>query len=190
MSKGTASKMKTNLFREFAGAVLRSLPDDLDVAVVQGWIENQESLRRVLRVALEPLIKTSALTYDKTKNGWKLIENAVQSTPIDIKKFVLVFSPRGGENYINGEEMLRCSIEMKCNFGQDVAEYFFAHQDQIPAEFRNYYLVFPGTVWRDMDELRLVPYLGWDGDQWRLDFGWPGLNLFDNYRLLRPRKTA
>ncbi len=46
--------MSTEQFREFAGAVLRSLPDDLETSVAQGWIGNQESLRRVLREALSP----------------------------------------------------------------------------------------------------------------------------------------
>lgn len=52
---GTApTKMSTGQFREFAGAVLRSLPDDLDNSIAQGWVENQESLRRVLRETLAP----------------------------------------------------------------------------------------------------------------------------------------
>ncbi len=51
---GTASTMTTRQFREFAGAVLRALPDDLDPTTAQRWIENQESLRRVLHQALTP----------------------------------------------------------------------------------------------------------------------------------------
>ena len=53
--------MTTGQFREFAGAVLRSLPDDLDPTTAQGWIENQESLARVLRETLLPDGKPAGL---------------------------------------------------------------------------------------------------------------------------------
>ena len=58
---GTASTMSTGQFREFAGAVLRSLPDDLDSTVAQEWIENQDSLRKVLRGVLVPEMSKSDL---------------------------------------------------------------------------------------------------------------------------------
>lgn len=52
---GTASKMTTRQFREFAGAVLRSLPDDLDPTTAQLFIEDQDLLRKRLERALVPL---------------------------------------------------------------------------------------------------------------------------------------
>lgn len=54
LKHGTASEMSKEQFREFAGAVLRCLPDDLDTEITQGWIKNAESLRRVLREVLSP----------------------------------------------------------------------------------------------------------------------------------------
>lgn len=50
---GTAS-MSTEQFREFAGVVLRSLPDDLPPAVAQKWIGNGAELRKALRETLYP----------------------------------------------------------------------------------------------------------------------------------------
>ena len=55
--------MAIDQFMEFAGAVLRSLPDDLDPTTAQEWIENQESLRDVLREALASDGKSAGNTY-------------------------------------------------------------------------------------------------------------------------------
>lgn len=46
--------MSKGQFAEFAAAVLRSLPWDLDVPMAQGWIENRAALTKVLREALVP----------------------------------------------------------------------------------------------------------------------------------------
>ncbi|MEK7078409.1 MAG: hypothetical protein AAB911_02465 [Patescibacteria group bacterium] len=51
---GTAS-LDAGQFAEFASVVIRQLPRDLDSTTVQGWIENQSSLQRVLREALMPI---------------------------------------------------------------------------------------------------------------------------------------
>lgn len=57
----STASMTTGQFREFAGAVLRSLPDDLDPTTAERWIENQEGLRKVLREALVPDSKPASL---------------------------------------------------------------------------------------------------------------------------------
>ena len=59
--------------------------------------------------------------------------------------------------------------------------------DAIPPEFRQFYLTFPGTVWRDRDGRR-VPCLHWYGGRWYLDFCWLGGDWGSGDRLLRPRK--
>lgn len=69
--------MTTGQFREFAEAVLRSLPDELDHTTLQWWIENQENLRKILGEALrpnrKPIIKTYPLTvdYGRSVEDWR-----------------------------------------------------------------------------------------------------------------------
>lgn len=70
---------------------------------------------------------------------------------------------KGAETSVNGEEMVRrARVELNANYGQEDAEWLLDNQDKIPAEFRKFYLVFPGIVWRIVDDFRCVPYLGWD----------------------------
>ncbi len=54
MPKRDIASMSTEQFREFSGAVIRALPDNLIPRVAQGWITNPDSLRRALRQTLAP----------------------------------------------------------------------------------------------------------------------------------------
>jgi hypothetical protein len=74
---GTAS-MTTRQFREFAEAVLRSLPDDLDTTTAQRWIENQENLRTVLRKALMPG-KPMGNTYSIFVDYERSVEDGIEA---------------------------------------------------------------------------------------------------------------
>ncbi len=51
-SHGTAPRMSFGQFREFAGAVVRSLPGNISIDVAQKWIQHQEALRKQLYLTL------------------------------------------------------------------------------------------------------------------------------------------
>lgn len=53
MTNGPAQPIETRQFREFAGEVVRQLPNDLGGIVTQYWISHGDKLRQVLREALE-----------------------------------------------------------------------------------------------------------------------------------------
>src|SRR3989344_4584206 len=131
----------------------------IDLRDADIWTINRDDFREFLAKS------TPAFTYDKTKDGWKLVENVTEAMEFKIKDLELVSFLRGGESYINGEEMVRRAKELKINFGQQQAEYLLANQDQIPKEFRKHYLPFPGTVWQGPNGNRFVPYLRWGGGQ-------------------------
>lgn len=78
---GTASKkMSTGQFRELAGAVLRSLPDDLISTTVQIWIEDQERLRKALyEILVSPV---SAISVVPNDDEWFEIEVDDTTDPI------------------------------------------------------------------------------------------------------------
>ena len=136
----------------------------------------------------------TSFKHDKTKDGWTLLEpgpkfNGQQFAP-DIVEFL---KPGGllksGESSVNGEVMKQRAKELNANLGQRHAEYLLEHQELIPNEWRGkYYLVFPGTVWRDSDGRRGVPCLGWDGDGWYLYFSWLGNGWDSDGRLVLIRE--
>jgi hypothetical protein len=127
--------------------------------------------------------------HDMTKEGWTLLEDVGDPWPISNPPpdFVPFLRDSDG-GYISGEEMATRAVSLNVNFGQRRAEYYLKHQDEIPECFQVCVLVFPGTVWRDRDGNRYVPYLYWFGERWhssfyRLVYGFRSL-----CRLVRPRE--
>jgi len=139
-----------------------------------------------LAIALSALILTSCdlgetavnvpLKYDRTKYGWTLMEDvSFDGKPLlpEIVEYI-----RPGEVYLDGDVMRQRAKELGANLGQRHLEYLEDHQELIPKEWRKYYLVATGTVWRVGfgDKYRYFTCLRWDGydNRWWLDFGWLG----------------
>jgi len=133
--------------------------------------------------------KFKPFVRDMVQEGWTLLENTTKPI-VSIDKLEPVPFLKDSESYVGGEEMARRSLELHANLGQHQAEYMLEHQADIPEEFRQYVLVFPGTIWRNRDGLRNVPCLGWDGERWYLDFGWLRGSFDSDCRLLRSRESS
>ena len=95
-----------------------------------------------------------------------------------------------GEEYVNGETMrLRAKEELGGLTGQHHLERMLRQTKDIPVELREFYLVAPGTLWRDSDGRLCVPFLRWYGGGWVLRFGWLDFGDWDSgARLVRLRK--
>lgn len=125
---------------------------------------------------------------DMRHEGYTLLEHSPRRI-VSVADLELVPFLKEGEICIGGEELvIRSRGELDTNYGQEDAEWLLEHQDEIPREFRNYYLVFPATVWRRRDGPRFISYLGFGGGQWgagldRLEDDFGGYE-----RLVRPRK--
>ena len=150
---------------------------------------NRESLKKEeeARKASEP--EPSQFQYDKTLDGWKLIEPGPKHNGESFAPELIDFL-KSGEEKITGEEMLKRAKELGINSGQQYAEYLLKHQELIPEEWRGKYVpIFPGTVWQDQDPDgdRRVPYLIWGEGRWRLNFGWLGRSWGGGGRLVRQR---
>ncbi len=171
--------------------IAENLPD-LPGEVMQYWIQNPKDLQGFLKGLENPwsVVDTTNFKFDKTKKGWTLVEDVGFNPAIkSVKDLILTPFLKDGENSINSEELIsRARGKLKANYGQIHAEYLLEHQGEIPEEFRKYYLVFSGTIWRGPDGLRSVPYLCWSGGQWYLDWHWLDLGWYDRDRLLRPRE--
>ena len=122
---------------------------------------------------------------DKIKDGWTLIEDVSEPGEISISSLELLSFLKSGESFVSGNTMADCAKENGANLGQRQAEYLLSHQEDIPQEWRQYYLVFPGTVWQAAHGYRGVPCLGWDGGRWDLRFGWLGSVWDAGDRLVR-----
>ncbi len=140
----------------------------------------------VMRVVQEIIDK--AFARDMRKEGWKLLEDVPRSIT-SIKDLELVPFLKDGESSILGEELVvRAREEFKINYGQHDAEWLLEHQDEIPEEFRKYYLVFTGTVWGDSGGDRYVACLTFYGKRWYLCFYGLAYDFLSYGRLPRPRK--
>ena len=71
-------------FPEFAGAVVRQLPRDIDQGIANGWSENQAALKKVLREVLMPDDGSTA----KFK-VWKTIKLGLRKSPQEYRKALL-----------------------------------------------------------------------------------------------------
>lgn len=158
---------------EEIGAVLQVIKDDPEFA------------RRLLAPSGNA-IAPSAFLRDMKKEGWTLVED-VFNEPLQVAQLKLVSFLKPDENYIEGEEMKKRAEKKNAALGQRQAEYLLEHQEEIPSEWRNYYLVFPGTIWRYRHGYLDVPCLRWYGVGWDLDFFRLGHGWDDCGRLLRSK---
>lgn len=180
-------------FAQFAAAVVRQLPSDLDETTMQGWIENQEALASALR---EVLVPTSSLEptfdFDRRKDGWDLTEDSepVLKSAGDIARLEIVPFLNAGEQRVVGEELVTRAKKLDANLCQRDLEFLLRNQQHIPESWRNHYLVAPATIWRRPGGPRSVAYLLWKGGRWILCFYWLGSSWGGHARLLRLRKPA
>lgn len=148
---------------------------------------NPEEVANAVQVIID---RGSLFKYDKRRDGWEMVED-VKFTLIDPANLELISILKPGEQYIGGEEAVRrARTDLHSNLDQRQAEYLLEHQHEIPEEFRKYYLVFTGTIWRSPGGYRSVSCLRWDGWKWFLYFRWLGHDLDCLARLVRPREKA
>ncbi|MFA4999139.1 MAG: hypothetical protein WC519_00100 [Parcubacteria group bacterium] len=113
---------------------------------------------------------------DKTKDGWKLVENEPFDIPAKIGKLRLdlVQILYKKELSIPGETLKIRAKYLKVHHGQRFAELLLRNQSQIPDEWGKYSLIFPGTVWFNSSrgfEVIPVLYCNFVGDgKWNLVF--------------------
>jgi len=191
MSHGTTSYSNTQ-FAQICREVIKALPQALHNIIYEDALKvckNGQSLESVLNQAfLAQLEKIKvAFSNDKTRDGWKLIKNTEKPEEIDISSLELIPFLKDKETSIKGEELVKRAKKLKANLGQYHAEYLLEHQEDIPEDWRDYYIVFPGTIWRGSVGFRNVSFLYWGGSDWSLRFAWLDHVFASFVRLLRFR---
>jgi len=171
-------KMSVKQLRELGSKVVGCLPTNLGAATAQGWIDNPAALREVLHGALivGAKKKVACSFADIIPKGWTVVEDVAPTAFADIKLKPVSFLKQG-ESSISGDEMRKRAVEFKGNLGLADGKRMLAEHDKIPAEFRDFYILLPGTVLRDSGDDLSVPYLDFDDGSWVLDFRW--LDLLD-----------
>jgi len=104
-----------------------------------------------------------------SSDGWELVEDA--ATPFGILELELVEFLKQDEEYVHGN-IMRERAKSGLMLGERHARALIEQQENIPEAWRKFYLVFPGTVWRNRDGGPRVPYLLWFGGGWGLGFHW------------------
>lgn len=139
-------------------------------------------MRKML--AIEPNLK-----FDRRSDGWELLKHS-RRVITSVSELELVPFLKEGEQPIRGYDLLgRAEYELDAyRYGQEDAEFIHDHQDEIPEEFRKFYLIFPRTIWRYPGGSLSVACLSWDGERWRLGWGWLEGEFGSGARFLRPVK--
>ena len=155
-------------------------------AVIEGRFEAVGGQPPLLTLAVAELIPEYT-DENGNKKKWGVVED-VSPFEFKVKDLEFISFLEKGEDYIGGEEMRKRAVGLKANLGLADAKYLLDHKAEIPAKLRGKkYIVLPGTVLRDSVGDLLVPYLGWRGGRWVLDFNWVD-NAFNGYDVLARSK--
>ena len=142
-----------------------------------------------LTLIIEGEIPRPMFKRDMCKEAsWELVKDTREPIEIAVGDLELATFLNHDEQFVMGEEMAKRAKNIGAMLGQRHAELLLEHQDQIPGEWRKYYILFPGTVWRGRDDGLFVPCLRWRGGRWCLPFRWLDCRFDSSGRLLRPRK--
>ena len=118
---------------------------------------------------------------------WKLESDVeVQYGEVNLR---LVNPLRRGEGAIEGKELLERAKKISALVGQHHAEALSKSQNVIPEEWKEYMLIFPGTVWLTPNGGYYMPYLYWLENQncWLLSFGRLDRDFGSHNRLVCPK---
>lgn len=141
---------------------------------------------------LQQLIQDCAfpLSGDQPNSEWKIVRDFAAGQFFLPSQLDLVSFLEKGEAYI-GVVTLECRAgEMGADLGQRHAQHILNNRDQIPEEWRQYILVFPGTAWRDSIMYHRIPCLAWQGKWWDMHFLYSSAQYDNRHRLLRPKSAV
>src|SRR3989344_16712 len=122
---------------------------------------------------------------DRDMTGWTCVE-PVEAEEAEFEPTLHEFL-REGENFIDGEEMVKRAKEQGILTGLRHAEAMLRNQEKIPVEWRKYYLVF-SEVWRSPHGDRSAWALFWGDERWCLGCHWLGGDFSSRCRLVASRK--
>ena len=142
--------METNQFAEFASAVVRQLPRNLNSVTAQRWIKDQTALAEVLRMVLA------------TTTGFELCLAPGQENGGWMKGFDL-------EKHLQETKL----IDRALHLDDELVKGWLANPATYPEKFKGK-AIFLWKSQRTTGSDRGVAYLYWDDDRVVVDWGWLG----------------
>ncbi len=113
---------------------------------------------------------STVFAADRIPEGCRVVEDVLWSN-FDIKSVKPCVFLIHRETSIGGDEMRRRAVRDHCNLGLLDLKRMFAEQDKIPAKFRDFETLFPGTVVMDSNKVLKIPYLKFFPQHWDLTQG-------------------
>ena len=130
-----------------------------------------ENLIEILSVLRGDIELTPVKSYSRTfapeliPKRWLVMPGEVAPSEFDVSKLKLG-NPffRVGAKSISGEEVRKIAVEVDCSLGLVDGKRILAEPNKIPAEFKRYRILLPGTVLCSPDGKRYFPCLQYDSD--------------------------
>lgn len=125
---------------------------------------------------MENIIDTSADPF--CPNGWKVEEHLKAGKLAWNPAKVRLHLDPGQQNGKCEGNKLRKALKSQPVLNACVLDWLLAHPELIPEEWKDEYIYFWGTIYRNGD--LCVRYLYWDGGAWGWTFGWLGCDCYGN----------
>ena len=127
--------------------------------------------------------KPAKLLTDKKEDGWKLIQNNNSTGECSLGVVELLM---GVPTSVSSP----LEINNKSNLGQLHAEQLMEDQKVVPWQWRQFILIFPGTLWENSFGERRVPHMIYANNRW--NFGYSSVKLVANsqFRIVRRVRDA
>lgn len=153
--------------------------DDALQAIIEGKFE-----------AAGELFPCQIYAADLIPKGWRVavinsVPQDVAPTEFKVSDLELVSFMKSSKSCVSGKVMRKRAINLKANLGLADAKYILDHQAEIPVEFRNKRIVFPGTLLCTPDGNLHVACLFWHDGRWCLLFYRLAFDWRDHDRLAR-----
>jgi hypothetical protein len=161
------------------GVRMKMNREDLISVLVEAIKEGSninDLLAEAQKMARESRVVTLTVKDDSLQppyRGWRLVSDG-NKKPAGTITLELVPLLKKEEAFISGDEMIRRARKLDADLGQHYAELLLANQQEIPEEWREFYFVFPNTVWQNLAGAHGMPSLDWASGQWVLNFRWIG----------------
>ncbi|MBI5421279.1 MAG: hypothetical protein HZA35_03130 [Parcubacteria group bacterium] len=108
-------------------------------------------------------------------DGWSVVEHKrgglMKWDPSKVK--LHLSENQQGSGHIEGNE-LRKELESQSIYNANLLDFYLAHPELIPEEWKGKVVCFWGTIYRNSGGRSCVRFLSSDGGQWHWSYGWLG----------------